>query len=298
MNIKNGTVLMYGELLWDILPSGPVLGGAPANGCFRLQTLGHAAVLVSRVGDDEIGKKALEILENNGVNISYVQVDKTVPTGTVDVTLSPEGNASYVINRGVAYDQIELTPALKALAPQVAAICFGTLIQRTPVSRNTLMRILDAAPQAVKILDINLRKDCYSLETVSESLKRADIVKLNDSEAEVLASMLDIPIPNLRSFADALMSRFDIKVCLITKGANGVFGRSQTEECDLPGIQVKVADTIGSGDAFNAAFIHAYLEGHSLVDCCTAGNRLGALVASRQGGMSVVSSQEIADFRP
>jgi len=285
------TVLAFGELLWDVLPSGAVIGGAPANFAYRLHTLGRHAQPVSKVGRDTLGERALEELRAKGVDTALIQRDDSYPTGTVDVTLNERGDASYVINRGVAYDQIEVTADLVAAASRCAVLYFGSLIQREQKSRRTLETILAAAPQAVKLLDLNLRRDCYTRETVENSLKNAHILKLNADEVQVVTKLTGLRVESRRDFAVAMRERFGVKSTVVTLSADGVYGWSDDgSETSQPGYVVEVVDTIGSGDSFTAAFVEAYLHGRDVATCCEAGNRLGALFAGKKAGMCTITT--------
>lgn len=289
------SVLAFGELLFDRTPGGDHLGGAPANVAFHLAARGVPVSLVSRVGYDPLGALALETLAKSGVDLSLVQLGNE-PTGTVDVTLT-DGNAQYEIHPGVAYDNIEVTASLLAAASKASLICFGTLVQRTPFSRATLETVLDHASNAIKLLDINLRRNCYSPEIVEHSLQRANIVKLNDSEVIELSQMLGLRSPQIERAASEIVERFQIDSCLITLAERGMLLVSPGRDpIHVPGYRVNVVDTIGAGDAFTAAFISRFLQGESLVRSVEYGNRLGALVASRAGAMPTVSDAEIACF--
>jgi len=297
MTSRNGPVLAYGELLWVVLPSEAVLGGAPANFAYRLQSLGQPARVVSRIGRDELGDRAIEQLNRLGVDVSLIQRDEQYPTGSVDITLSAAGDASYIINTGVAYDHIRLTEELRTHARSCRALYFGSLIQRHEDSRQTLNTIIEEAGDAVKLLDLNLRRDCYTPSTVESSLRFADILKLNHQEAAVIAEMLGLTARSLPEFSEQIMKRFSIRICLITRAEQGVYARSADgQETTQGGYEASVVDTIGSGDSFTAAFLNAFLGGSSLEACCDAGNRLGALVAQRKGGMSPINATEVAAF--
>jgi fructokinase len=290
-------VLALGELLWDVLPAERLLGGAPANFCYRLRQLGVPARLVSRVGADPLGDDLLAQLESRSFDLSLVQIDPHIPTGTVDVVLTTEGNPSFTINTNVAYDFLEATEELLAAAKDSRLICFGTLVQRSSRTRETVYRVLDTAVSATKFLDINLRKECYSKETVAESLKRADILKLNQSEVRVVAELLQLPAVAPRQVADLVMERYNVKTVLVTLGEQGVYAiDSKGHETTAPGMSVEVVDTIGSGDSFSAGFVFKYLQGASLVECCRFGNQMGAMNATRKGGMPQISTAEVERF--
>jgi len=281
------TALAYGEVLWDILPDHAALGGAPANFAYRLSTLGIATKIASRVGNDELGQKALQELLKRGCDTSLIQKGSDLPTGTVDVALSSEGNPSYTINPNTAYDMIELSPELSSYGASSALICFGTLIQRSKQSRNTLYSLLDTSKIATKFLDINLRTGCFTKETVGESLKRADILKLNESEKLVISEMFSIKANSTSTFCQEISDMFNLKACVVTLGANGSFGYTRVgDKAFNPGYTVEVVDTIGAGDSFAAGFAVGWMGQCQLQDCLEMGNRLGALAAKTSGAMS------------
>lgn len=296
-SVCDKTVLALGELLWDVLPSERLLGGAPANFCHRLRQLGVNAHMVSRVGGDALGKDLLSGLQALDFDLSLVQEDPVHPTGTVDVSLSRDGNPSFVINNDVAYDYIEATTALLTAACNASLICFGTLVQRSEKTRQTIYRVLEAAPSATKFLDINLRKDCYSAETVMESLRRTDILKLNTSEVAAISELLQLGTTTQKEMAQTVMRTYGVKTVLITLGEAGVYAIDAHDgECTVPGVSINVVDTIGSGDSFAAGFVFSYLQGEPLDECCHFGNLIGALNATKRGGMPNISSDELAKF--
>jgi fructokinase len=287
------TVLAFGELLWDVFPNGEALGGAPSNFCYRINSLGHDGWLVTRLGEDERGKRAAELVRRNGMSLNYVQWDDKLPTGTVPVELDATGSPTFTILPNVAYDYIEITPELLALATRADCICFGTLIQRAETSRRTLLALVDAAPRALKVLDLNLRKDCYTRETIAASLERTDILKLNESEAEILAGMFGLP-DTFASFAPAAVKQWDLTACVVTLGSKGVVAANDKGEfVQRLGHKVNVIDTVGAGDAFTAGFLHCHFEGRSLEACCDFANALGALVSETRGGTAPIKLKAI-----
>lgn len=293
----NSTVLALGEILWDVLPTEKLLGGAPANFCHRLRQLGVNARMVSRVGTDELGGELLAGLKTLNFDLSLIQVDSQHPTGTVDVTLSADGNPTFIINQNVAYDYLDATPTLLEAASQTSLICFGTLVQRSAKTRNSVYQILEAAPQATKLLDINLRKNCFTAETVAESLRRADILKLNTSEVSTISELLDLEAPTPTELARIVINQFGLNTVLITLGERGVLAvNALGKECLIPGIPIQVVDTIGSGDCFAAGFVYSYLQGAPLEECCHFGNLIGALNATKKGGMPNISQAEVQAF--
>ncbi len=288
------TILVFGETLWDLLPTGPVLGGAPCNFAYRLKELGENPLLVTRLGRDDLGLKARDQLSDLGMDIRLLQWDDKRPTGTVTVIVDAQGKPDYTIHRDVAYDGMDLTEALLEAAVGADALCFGTLSQRSLVTRSSLARVMTASDRSAKILDINLRKDCYSQETVTWSLEHADVLKLNDEEVKTLGDLLGFRASPMREACASLQARFTLSHIVVTLGERGAYARSSDgEEVYVPGFRVPVADTVGSGDAFGAAFAHGLLQGSPLVDCCRLGTALGAIVASQCGPTVPVAKEVI-----
>jgi fructokinase len=291
------TIVAYGETLWDLLPTGAVLGGAPFNFCYRATSLGDTGLMVTRLGRDEYGRRARESINALGMDDRFVQWDADAPTGTVDVNLADPDNPDFTIIPGVAYDNIEVTDDLLAAAADADCVCYGTLSQRTPAGREACEAVLEAAPGAVKLLDINLRKDCFTPETVRSSLERADVLKLNDDEAHRLDEMLGLEADAIPAIGESLAQDFGLTVCVVTFGAGGAFAMSADGlHTYSPGYKVALVDSCGSGDAFAAGFIHRLLEGSGLSDCCTLGNALGAMVAGQEGATVPISMAEIGAF--
>jgi fructokinase len=297
MNSQASPNLAFGELLWDVLhreSTQYVLGGAPSNFAFRLSSLGYSTLPVSRVGEDPLGQRALQQLQAAGVDTRLIQRDLGFATGTVDVFFKGGGH-DFTIHPGVAYDHISLTEPLRIAAQETRLICFGSLIQRNEISRKTLEAVLALAPEAEKIVDINLRKNCYSLESVRWSIEHGTILKLNDEEALEISAMMQSQATEVPAIASELMERFpNLSACIVTRGPHGAYAISRNNErVDVPGHKVAVADTIGSGDSFTAGFAAKRLEQASFEECVRFGNALGALVATKPGGMCVVSHEEI-----
>ena len=284
------TVVAFGETLWDLLPTGPILGGAPANFAYRVNSLGDRGIIVTRLGRDDLGKKAFDQLKSLGMDTSFVQWDDAHPTGTVPVTIDSKGVPDFTIVKDVAYDSI---PPVDVKAD---AVCFGTLVQRAPVSRRSLYRLLDSLPSALKFCDINLRRDCFSRETIAESLARADILKLNDDEALRLRAFFRLRGRTPAALAREVQRRWSLDAVVVTMGGQGAIAVTGREEVQMPGWKVDVVDTIGSGDAFSAAFLHGWLKGRSLGDCCFFGNALGAMVARTKGATAPITVDEINRF--
>jgi fructokinase len=293
------TILAFGEVLWDLLPTGPQLGGAPFNFVYRADGLGDAGVMVSRLGRDDLGRHAMERIIALGIDPARIQWDDDHPTGTVKVSFDEQKRPDFVIIPGVAYEHIETTDALLAAAAAADCICFGTLIQRAPTSAATLGRVLAAAAGAVKLLDINLRKDCYTRETIVRSLGAADVLKLSDEEAAALADMLSLEAGGVDAVAVQLVRRYALACCVVTLGERGALAASgDGQVAYVPGYEVEPADSLGSGDAFAAGFIHKYLRREPPAECCRFGNALGAIVATQEGATAPVDAGELARFPP
>jgi len=279
-------VVGLGEVLWDILPERTCLGGAPANFAYITTLMGDHGIVASRVGEDSPGVEALRRMEELGLDIDHVQTDRGHPTGSVNVKVDGKGLAQYEIAHPVAWDFLEWTLDWKHLAEKADAVCFGSLAQRSEQTRATVRSFLAAtSPHAVKIFDVNLRQSYYSKETLSESMKLADIVKLNDEELPKIMSLANLTHKDELTSAQRLINAYDLKLVCVTRGGRGsLLARSQ-ESSEHPGFRVQVADTVGSGDAFTAGLVHEYLHGASLPLMNEVANLVGAWVASEVGAM-------------
>ena len=283
-------VVGLGEVLWDILPERTCLGGAPSNFAYVTTLMGDQGIVASRVGQDSRGLDALRRMEELGLNIDHVQTDRQRPTGTVKVDLDEKGQARFEIAHPVAWDFLEWSPEWQHLAETVDAVCFGSLAQRSDVSRATIRRFLSStSANAVKVFDVNLRQSYYSQEVLAESMKLADIVKLNDEELPKIMSLNGLPhgSPNTDELSSAqrLIDAYDLKMVCVTRGGRGSLLVRGADSSQHPGFHVRVADTVGSGDAFTAGLVHEYLHGASLALMNEVANLVGAWVASEVGAM-------------
>ncbi len=279
-------VVGLGEVLWDILPERTCLGGAPANFAYITTLMGDQGIVASRVGEDSRGVEALQRLEELGLDIDHVQTDRAHPTGTVDVKVDAKGIPQYEIAHPVAWDFLEWTLAWRHLAEKADAICFGSLAQRSEPSQATIRRFVGAAlPGVARIFDVNLRQSYYSQEILAESMKQADIVKLNDEELPKIMSLSGLPHRDERSSAQRLIDAYDLKLVCVTRGRQGSLLVQDGAASEHPGFRVNVADTVGSGDAFTAGLVHEYLHGASLDLMNEVANLVGAWVASEVGAM-------------
>lgn len=278
------TAVGLGEILWDLLPGGRKLGGAPANFAYQVNQLGGVGVPVSCIGDDPLGHEALSILHDNGIVTDHISIDPDHPTGTVDAAIDANGVATYTFPDGVAWDFMAMSEADLALAATADIICFGTLAQRSPVSRQGIRQFLAAAPDALKIYDINLRQHFHTPEHIRESLELADVLKINDEELALVSGMFDLPGTESEAL-QSLMQRHDLKLAVLTRGGEGSLVLSPEGHSDLPGVPTTVRDTIGAGDSFTAAMALAYLHGRSLGEINRYAAEVAAYVCGQAGAM-------------
>ena len=277
-------VVGLGEVLWDMLPGSKYLGGAPANFAYTTSLLGDQGVVASRVGDDDLGDEAISRVKALGLPVAHIQRDAVYRTGAVKVDVDEKGIARFEIEAPSAWDFLEWTTQWQDLAQRADAVCFGSLAQRATHSRNTIRRFLaETRPSAVRVFDVNLRPPFYSQEVLAESMKLADIVKMNDDEVPKVMALGGLEHVDEKSSARKLIELYDLKLVCITRGACGSLLVSAKDSCEGGGVRVKVADTIGAGDAFTAALVHEYLRGAPLSQMNQVANRVGAWVASQPG---------------
>lgn len=280
---KNPVVVGIGEVLWDLLPSGKQLGGAPANFGYHAGKLGAAAFMVSRVGKDALGLEIAQKLRALGLNTGYIGSDASHPTGIVEVSLDKKGKPTYNIRRDVAWDFIPSPPELLSLAQWTSAVCFGSLAQRSAVSRRTIRGFVRAVPRsALKVFDINLRQEFYDRNIIHESLALANILKINDEELRLVAGMYSLPRAE-GQVARRLMQQYSLRLVAVTKGAKGSALYWPEGECSAESRKIKIADTVGAGDAFGAALVMGILNGLKLEVLCRRATRLAEYVCGRPG---------------
>ncbi len=279
-------VVGLGEVLWDLLPERTCLGGAPANFAYITTLMGDRGIVASRVGEDSRGLEALRRMEELQLDIDHVQTDGKHATGTVKVELDGTGLARYQIAHPVAWDSLEWTLDWQHLAERADAVCFGSLAQRSELSRATIRRFLEAtSPTALKIFDVNLRQSYYSAEILADSMKLADMVKLNDEELPKIMDLNHLRYTDELSSALRLADAYELQLVCVTRGGRGSLLVQNGDWSEHPGFQVRVADTVGSGDAFAAGLVHEYLHGASLGLMNEVANLVGAWVASEAGAM-------------
>ncbi len=288
MTIHRYVVIGLGELLWDVFPNERKMGGAPANFAYHVSLLGDIGVPLSRVGDDEAGKALVEGLADAGLQTEHIQLDTEHPTGTVEVRLDESGQPSYTITEDVAWDFLEWTEHWRGVAQTADAVCFGSLAQRSPSSRNTVRAFLhNLRPgKAVRLFDVNLRQNYFSFDVLDESIRVSDIVKLNHDELPLVVETLGLEVhDNPLDNAVKLLKKYALDLVCITRGSNGSLLVTAKETSDHPGHPVVMADPVGAGDAFGAALVHHFIRRSTLDRMNEAANRMGAWVASQAGAM-------------
>ena len=288
MNHMNEMVVGIGEALWDVLPEGKKIGGAPANFAYHVSQFGLDGRTVSAVGEDKLGT---EILENFYEKKLYSMIERVpYPTGTVQVELDAEGIPCYDIKEGVAWDNIPYTSALEGLAKQTSAVCFGSLAQRSVVSRETINKFLDAMPEGntLKVFDINLRQGFYTKEILCNSFKRCNVLKINDEELVTVSRMFGYPGIDLQDKCWILLAKYNLKMLILTCGVNGsyVFTPGNVSFVETP--KVEVADTVGAGDSFTATFVAALLKGMPITEAHRLAVEVSAFVCTQNGAMPVI----------
>ncbi len=290
-----GTVIGMGEALWDVLPDGKKIGGAPANFAYHVSQFGLPGCVVSAIGDDALG---MEIAENFiSKQLPHHLATVPYPTGTVQVEIDQAGVPQYEIKENVAWDNIPYTPELEELAKQTKAVCFGSLAQRNVVSRNTINQFLDAIPEENEpliVFDVNLRQGFYNKEILSSSMKRCNIMKINDEELVTVSRMFGYPGIDLQDKCWILLGKYNLRMLILTCGINGSYVFTPGNVSFQPTPKVEVADTVGAGDSFTAAFIASILKGKSVAEAHSRAAQTSAFVCTQMGAMPILPP-EITD---
>ena len=278
-------IIGLGEILWDLLPDGKQLGGAPANFAYISSQLGNHGTVLSRVGNDERGKAILDELRSKNLSPDHIQIDEEKPTGIVNVSLKG-GQPVYEIVENAAWDFLELSGDCRKIAMTADAVCFGSLAQRNAVSQKTICEFINLTKK-LRIFDVNLRQDYFSQKVLRRSFNLANVVKLNHEELPVVAEMFEIKTINPIKTARRLLAQFGLKLICVTRGADGSVLVTKKEVSENAGLKIQVKDTIGAGDAFTAAMTHGILHRWGLNEINEFANKIGAFVASNTGAMPV-----------
>lgn len=288
----NNHVVGMGEALWDVLPEGKKIGGAPANFAYHVSQFGLPSCVVSAVGEDALGKEIVDNFTSKGLNQFIAEVP--YPTGTVQVEIDQAGVPQYEIKENVAWDNIPYTAHLESLAEKTRAVCFGSLAQRNVVSRNTINRFLDAMPQnddTLVVFDVNLRQGFYNKKILCNSMKRCNILKINDEELVTVSRMFGYPGIDLQDKCWILLGKYNLKMLILTCGINGSYVFTPGNVSFQPTPKVEVADTVGAGDSFTAAFISSILKGKSVAEAHSLAVQTSAFVCTRKGAMPILPEE-------
>ena len=284
-------IVGLGEALWDVLPEGKKLGGAPANFAYHAGQFGLDTIAISALGEDPLAEETIESFKEHGLN--YLMPRVPYPTGTVQVTLTGEGIPTYDIKENVAWDNIPFTPEIEEIAKNARAVCFGSLAQRNVVSRETIAKFLDATPDdCLKICDINLRQQFYSKEILEASFKRCNILKINDEELVVVNRMFGYDSLDMRGTCQKIVADYDLKMLVLTCGTNGSYvftADGLTSFQETP--KVEVADTVGAGDSFTGSFCGSILNGKTVQEAHKTAVQVSAFVCTQNGAMPVVPDE-------
>lgn len=286
------TIVGLGEALWDVLPEGKKIGGAPANFAFHTSQFGNDAWAVSAVGNDPLGDEALAVFTSKRLNYLMPRVE--YPTGTVQISLDKAGVPTYEIKEGVAWDNIPLTAEIESLAKCCDAVCWGSLAQRNTTSRETIKNFITLTkPQCLKIFDINLRQHFYSKEIVEESIRQCNILKINDEELAIVGRMFDIETGDIEKACALMINRFGIDILVLTCGAVCSYVFTPGAVSHLPTPKVTIADTVGAGDSFTGSFCSAILAGLPVTEAHRLAVNVSAYVCTQNGAMPVLPKEFI-----
>ena len=289
---ENKSIVGIGEALWDVLPESKKIGGAPANFAYHVSQFGLNSCVVSAVGDDPLGAQILDNFKEKGLRNIMAVVP--YPTGTVQVEIDQVGVPQYVIKENVAWDNIPFTPELEELAHNTCAVCFGSLAQRNVVSRDTINRFIDAMPQDednLIVFDVNLRQGFFNKEILDQSMRRCNVLKINDEELITISRMLGCPGTDLQSKCWILFGRYNLKMLILTCGVNGSYIFTSGNMSFLATPQVEVADTVGAGDSFTAAFVSSILKGLPVAEAHRKAVEVSAFVCTQNGAMPVLPAK-------
>lgn len=285
-----------GELLWDLLPFGKKLGGAPANFAYHAQVLGAKSYVVSSVGDDVLGKEIVVQLDDINFDTNYLEISYIHPTGTVEVKLDENGKPDFIIHEDVAWDFISFNESIRDLSSELDAVCFGSLAQRSEISRKSIRQMIKSTPEnCLRIYDINLRQNYYNAEIIEKSLNYANCFKLNEDEFPIVSDLLSISGTE-QTILDELLSRFDLKIIALTKGSEGSVLHTPDESSFLKPDKVKVIDTVGAGDAFTAALGIGLLKELPIKTIHEQAMQLSAYVCTQKGATPVLPESMIQEM--
>ncbi len=293
----NKKIVAFGEVVWDILPNGKVLGGTPSNLVFRCNSFDEQGFLLSRVGDDDLGSEAIEKLKELSISDDNVQVDTEFPTGTVEIILEKNSEPRYIVKPEVAFDHIEFSAEALKLVRDADCLFYGLLPQRFGISKNTLRELIKESPDSLHFFDLKLFEHFFNVSVVENLLWSSNIVRIKEKEIGFLSKELNLNDENLNTFSNELSRKYKIDLILITRGQNGVFAFHKKKGAfSEPGYNIDEVDNIGSGMAFSAGFLHYFLNGKSIQQALSFGNAAGALNTTKRGATSYFDKKDVLNF--
>jgi fructokinase len=290
-------IVAFGEVVWDILPNGKVLGGTPLNMAFRCNSFSDEGYLLSRVGDDDLGNEALDKLKELNISDDNVQIDSEFPTGTVHITFEDNYYPRYIVTPEVAFDHIEFSAEALKLVREADCLFYGLLPQRFGISKNTLRELIKESPDSIHFFDLKLFEHFFNVKVVENLLESSNIVRIKEKEIGFLSRELGLNDNDLNVFSSELSRKFKIDIILVTRGQDGVFAfHSRKGAFSDSGYKIEVVDNIGSGMAFSAGFLHYFLNGKSIQKALQFGNAAGALNTTKRGATSYFNKRDVLSF--
>jgi len=293
----NKRIVAFGEVVWDILPNGKVLGGTPSNLVFRCNSFDEQGFLLSRIGDDDLGKEALDKLKELNILDENVQMDTEFPTGTVHISFENNYDPRYIVTPDVAFDHIEFSAEALKLVREADCLFYGLLPQRFGISKNTLRELIKESPDSLHFFDLKLFEHFFNVSVVENLLESSNIVRIKEKEIAFLSKELGLNAQNLNVFSTELSQKYKIDMILVTRGQNGVFAFHKKKGAFYdPGYSIDIVDNIGSGMAFSAGFLHYYLNGKPIQQALDFGNAAGALNTTKRGATSYFNKKDVLNF--
>ena len=295
--LMNKKIVAFGEVVWDILPNGKVLGGTPLNLVFRCNSFKEQGFLLSRVGDDDLGNEAIDKLKELGISDENVQLDTEFPTGTVHISFENNYDPRYIVTPDVAFDHIEFSAEALKLVRNADCLFYGLLPQRFGISKNTLRELIKESPDSLHFFDLKLFEHFFNAKVVENLLESSNIVRIKEKEIAFLSRELGLNAKNLNVFCTRLSQKYKIDLILVTRGQNGVFAFHKKRGAFFdPGYKIEIVDNIGSGMAFSAGFLHYYLNGKSIQQALDFGNAAGALNTTKRGATTYFNKKDVLNF--
>lgn len=290
-------IVAFGEVVWDILPNGKVLGGTPSNLVFRCNSFNEEGFLLSRIGDDELGNQALVRLKELGISDENVQIDTEFPTGTVTISFDENNESKYNVTLDVAFDHIEFSAEALKLARNANCLFFGLLPQRFGISKNTIRELIKESPDSLHFFDLKLFDHFFNLKVVETLLLSANVVRVKEKEISFLSRELDLKTEKMEDFCTQLSLKYKVDIVLVTRGQNGVFAfHKELGAFHDSGYKIETEDNIGSGMAFSAGFLHYYLNGKTIQEALSFGNAAGALNTTKRGATAFFDKNDVLIF--